>query len=175
MFDGCFCRARRALRLGEEHSRLFGHREERRPVLPLEGETLLLLSVNTHFPLRVISGCLLQPSGDCSWSGGGRGLRGGPHGGAGEVPFVSLSGGEPGPGLEAICASTDWWVRMELRSLWVGLIPFLKWLFKKEHLGHFPPTWTLKGEIHRNIPFQFQLIGALLCWILQLLSPSCHL
>lgn len=40
MFNASLCRWRRALRLGEECERLFGHREERRPVLPLEGKSI---------------------------------------------------------------------------------------------------------------------------------------
>uniref|UniRef100_G3QCE9 RCC1 like n=1 Tax=Gasterosteus aculeatus aculeatus TaxID=481459 RepID=G3QCE9_GASAC len=59
--DGC----RRALCVGEEHERLFGHRQEGRPVLPVEG--------------------------DGAWSGGGRSVWCRPHGGAGEVPPVSCS------------------------------------------------------------------------------------
>ena len=38
MFDGLRCRSRRALRLGEECERLSGHREQRRPVLPVESK-----------------------------------------------------------------------------------------------------------------------------------------
>lgn len=40
MFNASLCRWRRTLRLGEECEGLFGHREERRPVLSLEGESV---------------------------------------------------------------------------------------------------------------------------------------
>lgn len=47
--------------MGEEHSRLPGHREERRPVLPLEGETLSCGRQKRSFNFEVTSVPLVVP------------------------------------------------------------------------------------------------------------------